>query len=186
MTTKNINPNLTNLKKSLSKSNSPMKNIDLSDDFNFTLYDNNKSPEKEDFKIKKNRPNTAMFSVGSKISNNTNINSRPQSSFKSILNNATGILDEKQTDLKEKENKRKKMESIASGPFLNIDYDELYRLPEIKDFKVKKILEEVNGFGPYYSHCTSCNKKNLEFYSKMDSNYAVKILKNIKDKKNLN
>lgn len=116
-----------------------------------------------------------MFSAGSKISLKTDLNkfanfSRPQSGLKILTS---------------PQNKMKKVE-VTSGPFLNIDYDELYRQPEIKDKKVKKILDEVNGFGPYYTHCNSCNKKNLDFYSKMDSNSAVKMLRVIKNRKTFN
>jgi len=70
------------------------------------------------------------------------------------------------------------------GPFLNIDYDAVYKVPEIKNEKVKKLLKDVNGFGPYYSHCFSCNKKNLNFYDKINSETAINVLKEIKKEKN--
>jgi hypothetical protein len=134
-------------------------------------------------KTQKLRPSTAMFSLGSKISKKSdmkfNTNSRPQSGFNNMNFNNTNNNNNKLN-----ESKRKKIELTSGpGPFLNIDYDELYRQPEIKDKKVKQILDEVNGFGPYYSHCNSCNKKNLDFYSKMNSNSAIKMLKTIKDYK---
>jgi hypothetical protein len=182
------------------------------------INDINKSPIRDfsDFmssekKTQKLRPSTAMFSVGSKISQKSDINkfnmnsnnsnllhtnnnnysrSRPQSSFNNKnFNHAnanvnTIVNTNTITNNKLNESKRKKIELTSGpGPFLNIDYDELYRQPEIKDKKVKQILDEVNGFGPYYSHCNSCNKKNLDFYSKMDSNSAIKMLKTIKDYK---
>lgn len=69
------------------------------------------------------------------------------------------------------------------GPFLNIDYDAVYKVPEIKNEKVKNMLKDVNGFGPYYSHCFSCNKKNLFFYDKINQETAIKMLSSIKENK---
>lgn len=69
------------------------------------------------------------------------------------------------------------------GPFLNIDYEAVYNVPEIKNEKVKNMLKDVNGFGPYYSHCFSCNKKNLNFYDKINQETALKMLSSIKQSK---
>jgi hypothetical protein len=79
-------------------------------------------------------------------------------------------------------NKSKKINQNF-GPFLNLDYDAIYKVPEIKDEKVKKMLMDVNGFGPYYSHCFSCNKKNLNFYDKINQDTALKMLTTIKETK---
>lgn len=69
---------------------------------------------------------------------------------------------------------------------MNIDYEKVYAVPEIKNEKVKKNLKEVNGYGPYYSHCFSCNKKNLHFFDKINSEIALKMIKTIKDNKSKN
>lgn len=45
------------------------------------------------------------------------------------------------------------------------------------------MLKDVNGFGPYYSHCFTCNKKNLVFYDKLDSEKAIEMLKIYKEKR---
>lgn len=103
------------------------------------------------------------------------------SCFNNTNNNLNNLTKFEET----KYNKNKKLNQTSQnfGPFLNIDYDAVYKVPEIKNEKVKKMLKDVNGFGPYYSHCFSCNKKNLNFYDKINQETALKMLTTIKDKK---
>ena len=54
---------------------------------------------------------------------------------------------------------------------------------EIINPTVKKMLKEVNGFGPRCPHCDSCNNLNVDYYNKMKSNKAIDLLKFIKDKR---
>jgi len=96
-----------------------------------------------------------------------------------INNNSRNNL----TKFEESKNNKSKKINQNFGTFLNLDYDAVYKVPEIKDEKVKKMLKDVNGFGPYYSHCFSCNKKNLNFYDKINQDTAMKMLTTIKETK---
>jgi hypothetical protein len=65
------------------------------------------------------------------------------------------------------------------GPFLNIVTNT--KKIEIKNKDVKNLVEECNNFGPFYSHCPSCNNRNLSFYQNMNSENAMKLLTFIRD-----
>jgi len=65
------------------------------------------------------------------------------------------------------------------GPFLNIN-SKTEKI-EIKNKFVKDLVEECNNFGPFYSHCPSCNNRNLSFYQNMNSDHALKLLTFIRD-----
>ena len=52
---------------------------------------------------------------------------------------------------------------------------------EVKNKQIKKLLNDCDGRGPYYSHCTSCNNRNLEFITKIKVEEATKILGFIKE-----
>jgi len=42
------------------------------------------------------------------------------------------------------------------------------------------LLNECDNRGPFYSHCKSCNNRNLEFITKIKVDQATKILNYIK------
>ena len=69
--------------------------------------------------------------------------------------------------------------STQYGPFLNINSST--KKVEIKNKDVKNLVEECNNFGPFYSHCPSCNNRNLSFYQNMNSEHAVKLLTYLRD-----
>ena len=45
---------------------------------------------------------------------------------------------------------------------------------------IKKNIESINYFGPYYSFCPSCRNKNLEYYNNMEPNQCLDIVHLIK------
>ena len=67
-----------------------------------------------------------------------------------------------------------------NGPYLN---ETKIKLVEIKNPKVKNLIGECEGYGPYYSHCPVCNNKNLGFFKDLRTDDAVKILTFIKKSK---
>lgn len=64
--------------------------------------------------------------------------------------------------------------------FLN---DHLLEKVEIKNPKVKSIIEECEGYGPYYSRCPVCNNKNLSYFKDLKTDDAVRVLNYIKKSK---
>jgi len=48
---------------------------------------------------------------------------------------------------------------------------------------VKKMVEEVNGYGPRCPNCQSCNNLNVDFYNEMRPRKAIDLLQYIKYKR---
>jgi hypothetical protein len=66
------------------------------------------------------------------------------------------------------------------GPFLNSTYNEYNKKIEIRNPEIKKCLEDINYYGPYFSHCPSCKNKNLNFYQTLEPHQCLKLLNFIK------
>ena len=49
--------------------------------------------------------------------------------------------------------KRREEDNNKYGPFLNFDYEAFNKKVEITNPLVKKYLESINFFGPYFSYC---------------------------------
>ena len=72
---------------------------------------------------------------------------------------------------------------MTYGPFLNSNSDLFYKKVIINDPIIKKYLESINYFGPYYSYCPPCNNRNLEFYKNLEQNDCINLIKFIKKAK---
>jgi hypothetical protein len=68
------------------------------------------------------------------------------------------------------------------GPFLNIK-NEYEQEIEIKNPEIKRSLEDINYYGPYFSHCPMCRHKNLDFYQTMEPHQCMKLLNYLKMEK---
>jgi len=68
------------------------------------------------------------------------------------------------------------------GPFLHID-NNFDKKIEIKNPEIKRSLEDINYYGPYFSHCPICRYKNLDFYQTMEPHQCLKLLSFIKQKR---
>jgi hypothetical protein len=68
------------------------------------------------------------------------------------------------------------------GPFLNIN-NQFEEEIEIKNPEIKRSLEDINYYGPYFSHCPICRHKNLDFYQTMEPHQCMKLLNYIKMKR---
>ena len=76
--------------------------------------------------------------------------------------------------------KLEKFEESKFGPFLNSNSEAFNKRIEINDPIIKKYLESINYFGPYYSYCPPCRNRNMEFYNKMNQNEAIKLMQYLK------
>ena len=86
-----------------------------------------------------------------------------------------------------KSNKKlKKIEESKYGPFLSSNIELFDKKVEINNPVLKKNLESINFYGPYYSYCPPCKSRNLEFYKNLDINKAMDIIHYIKNEKGLN
>ena len=55
----------------------------------------------------------------------------------------------------------------------------------IKNPLIIKNLERINFYGPYYSYCSQCGVKNIDFYQKLSFNELNKITNEIRKYRNL-
>jgi DNA repair exonuclease SbcCD ATPase subunit len=75
---------------------------------------------------------------------------------------------------------RKAKTMAKSSGFLN---DHEIKEIEIKNPRVREMINECDGYGPYYSKCPVCNNKNLSYFKDLKTDDAVKVLKYIKKSK---
>ena len=73
---------------------------------------------------------------------------------------------------------RKKLSPIntKSGAFNSKYNRESNRILEITNPKIKRDLELINYYGPLYTHCNTCNNRNIEFYQNSEPNQTLKLL----------
>jgi len=78
------------------------------------------------------------------------------------------------------EKKLNKRNAKSTSDFLNAI---TINRKEIINHNVKKLLDEVNGFGPRCPHCDSCNNLNIDYYNEMVPLKACDFLHYIKHKR---
>ena len=71
-----------------------------------------------------------------------------------------------------------------------VNFDTDVNLIELKKKKIKnplvlKNLERINFFGPYYSYCSQCGVKNIDFYQKLPLKQLNNITNEIRKYRNL-
>ena len=64
--------------------------------------------------------------------------------------------------------------------YVSFNSEELYKPIEITNIEVKKRLQDINYWGPYYPYCLVGRSKNLRFYQTMEPNQCIKLLNYIK------
>ena len=79
--------------------------------------------------------------------------------------------------MKKKKNLLLNTEESKFGPFLDSNYILFNKKIDINNPILKKHLESINYYGPYYSYCPPCKRRNMEFYKKMNENYAIELMK---------
>ena len=55
----------------------------------------------------------------------------------------------------------------------------------IKNPFIYKKLERINFYGPYYSYCSQCGIKNIDFYQKLPMGQLNSITNEIRKHRNL-
>ena len=51
---------------------------------------------------------------------------------------------------------------------------------EIEDPEIKRKLETINYYGPYYSYCPSCKRRNIDFYNNYEKSNCLRLLQYMK------
>lgn len=113
-------------------------------------------------------------------------NHSPKKSMMPTITQSFSTTNKQATSFKTTVNNSKKNGNSAYGPFLHIDYEKINKKVEINNPAVKKLLQDVDYYGPYFSHCPSCSNKNLEFFKHANNDQAINILNYIKKNKKNN
>ena len=69
-----------------------------------------------------------------------------------------------------------KEEKQKYGPFLNFDSETFYKKIKINNPVIERQLENINFYGPYYSYCPLCSRRNLEYYNQLEPNQCLKLI----------
>ena len=167
----------------LSSQNEDEKQIQ---NFNRTTYGTSFGLFKDPFGLK----NIAKNAVYSGIHTLRNMRRREkQEMFKTSI--YTKLIPPKPRTLsreaQKKEMKKKKEEEESKyGPFLNFDYEAFNKRVEVTNPIVRQYLESINFFGPYYSYCTPCRNRNMEFYKNLEPSQCIELIKALKKAKGKN
>ncbi len=110
---------------------------------------------------------------------------RQESYRQNIYTNLVPFSTRTQSSKMKKNTKKtiKKIEESKYGPFLNSNNEIFDKNVEIKNPILKKHLESIHFFGPYYSFCPPHKSRNLEFYKNLDIKKANEIIQYIKKAK---
>ena len=106
-----------------------------------------------------------------------------QEAFRQNIYNKMIPLNLKIQSVKNKNNKINKKQENKFGLYLNLNSEEFNKKIEIKNPIVKKYLESINFYGPYYSYCPPCKYKNLDFYNQMNEAQSIKLIKHIQNQR---
>lgn len=77
-------------------------------------------------------------------------------------------------------NKNKAMNRILNISNENKVNNNIRKIIEINNPIIKRNVESINYYGPYFSFCPSCRNKNINFYSKLDPNKCLELIHLIK------
>ena len=82
------------------------------------------------------------------------------------------------------ENQEKRAKTCENKYDNNINITEMKK-QIIKNPFIYKKLERINFYGPYYSYCSQCGIKNIDFYQKLPTGQLNSIINEIRKHRNL-
>lgn len=62
----------------------------------------------------------------------------------------------------------------------NAKVNNTQKIIDITNPIIKKNVESINNFGPYFSYCPSCRNKNMDFYNNLEPNHCLELIHYIK------
>ena len=117
-------------------------------------------------------------------SSSNNIQSKKQKTFRqNIFNNLSPQRENFFYSFNRNNNNINKITKIINkNKNLNneITDKENYKLIDIRNPIIKKNIESINFYGPYFSFCPSCRNKNLEYYNNLETNQCLELIHHIK------
>ena len=104
--------------------------------------------------------------------------------FKSTLYNnllppGDYVNEETKKELKKKK-KQFSLENFNENKYLFSSAEAFNKKITITNPKIEEKLQDINYWGPHYSHCPPCFYKNMYFYENMEKNQCYKLLNYIK------
>ena len=104
--------------------------------------------------------------------------------FKSTLYNNLLPPGDYVNEVTKKELKKKKkilsVENFNENKYLFSSAEAFNKKITITNPKIEEKLQDINYWGPHYSHCPPCFYKNMYFYENMEKNQCYKLLNYIK------
>ena len=123
------------------------------------------------------------------IHTNKKIMNKKQKTFRqNIFNNLSPPIDNTFYSF----NKEKLKKINISNKLFNIIQNktnknsDISKLSEITNPIIKRNIESINYYGPYFSFCPSCRSKNMEYYNNMEPKQCLEIIHLIKKVRNNN
>ena len=104
--------------------------------------------------------------------------------FKSTLYNnllppGDYVNEETKKELKKKK-KQLSLENFNENKYLFSSAEAFNKKITITNPKIEEKLQDINYWGPHYSHCPPCFYKNMYFYENMEKNQCYKLLNYLK------
>ncbi len=130
-------------------------------------------------------PSSKQYDKAQILSSLSSTTTRLRSAYPKFckLTDFTETKEEEKIQTKPKKIKPHNTIKQVESNFLFNDYNEKFKNKlEIRNKKVNKLFEEVK-VGPYFTHCPSCNRRNLDFYDKLRPETAINLLKLARENK---
>ena len=145
-----------------------------------TVNDENNSINSNTMSQMKRNTYNSLSSVNKKIV------SKKQKTFRqNIFNNLSPSNDSTFYSL-EKSNLMNMNKSSNIIRNKNAKVNNTQKIIDITNPIIKKNVESINNFGPYFSYCPSCRNKNMDFYNNLEPNHCLELIHYIKKIRNKN
>ena len=82
--------------------------------------------------------------------------------------------------MKKQKKKILSVENFNENKYLFSSAEAFNKKITITNPKIEEKLQDINYWGPHYSHCPPCFYKNMYFYENMEKNQCYKLLNYIK------
>ena len=112
------------------------------------------------------------------------INKKQKTFRQNIFNNLSPAIDNNtiysiNNDILKKLNKINRSNKIINMNKEN-KFNDINKINDINNPIIKKNIEGINFYGPYFSFCPSCRTKNMEFYNNLEQGQCLELIQFIK------
>ena len=76
--------------------------------------------------------------------------------------------------------KKKQVNKTFTSLLLDSSTEEFHYIPTIKNKQIDNKLKDINYYGPHFSYCPPCRRKNNSFYNEMETEQCITLLNFLK------